>query len=172
MPRWSNIVSRRIGARGEDPDPCPDRALASYSNLTKGLEAASPADIHLYREWIAEHAPIVEQESAFLDHESDLVAVSARGNVLSADHRSGNHAELETPLVIVAFTLVSTIIVFKVVPRFLARIVISAIVGVAALCLLSPVVLSDWESIKHWKRTITMYVVTLERVLSDADEEA
>lgn len=135
-----------------------DRALASYSNLTKSLEPASRADINVYREWIAEHAPIVEQEAAFLNSESDLVTVSPRANGSSAHLQSGTRAELETPVIIVAFTLVSTIIVFKFVPRFLARIVISAMVGVASLCMLSPAVLNDFQNIKHWRRGIVMYV--------------
>lgn len=137
-----------------------DRALASYSNLTRSLEPASHADINIYRDWVAEHAPIVEQEAAFLHNESDLVAVSAHSNVSSVQTQSAKRAELETPVIIVAFTLVSTIIVFKVVPRFLARIVISAMVGVASLCMLSPAVLSDFQSIKHWGRGITMFVIT------------
>lgn len=149
-----------------------DRALASYSNLTKTLEPASHADIHVYREWIAEHAPIVEQEAAFLHHELDLITVSARANASSTHLPSGNRAELETPVIIVAFTLVSTIIVFKFVPRFLARIVISAMVGVASLCMLSPAVLSDFQSIRHWRRGITMYVWNLcGRVAKGADSE-
>lgn len=140
-----------------------DRALASYNNLTKSLESASHTDIRIYREWIAEHTSIVEQEAAFLHQESDLITVSARANGLSTHSQSGNCAELETPVIIVAFTLVSTIIVFKFVPRFFARIVISAMVGVAMLCMLSPAVLDDFQSIKQWRRGITMYVVTCER---------
>lgn len=107
---------------------------------------------------MAEHAPIVEQEAAFLHHELDLIAVSARANGSSARLQFGNRAELETPVIIIAFTLVSTIIVFKFVPRFLARIVISAMVGAASLCMLSPAVLNDFQNIKHWRRGITMYV--------------
>jgi hypothetical protein len=135
-----------------------DRALASYSNLARSLEPASHVDINIYRDWIAEHAPIVEQEAAFLHRESDLVAVSAHSNVSSVQTQSAKRAELETPVIIVAFTMVSTIIVFKVVPRFLARLVISAMVGVASLCMLSPAVLSDFQSIKRWGRGITMFV--------------
>ena len=88
--------------------------------------------------------------------ESDLVAVSARANGSSPHLGWGNHAELETPVIIVAFSMVSTIIVFKFVPRFLARIVISAMVGMALLCMLSPGVLNDFESIKRCRRGITM----------------
>lgn len=159
MPRWSNTVSAgMVLSMGSIILIMVDRALTSYSNLTKSLEPASPADIHVYREWIAEHAPIVEQEAAFLNHELDLITVSAGANGSSRHLQSGNRAELETPVIIIAFTLVSTIIVFKFVPRFVARIVISAMVGVASLCMLSPAVLNDYQTIKHWRRGITMYV--------------
>lgn len=144
-----------------------DRALASYSNLNKSLESASPADVHIYREWVAEHAPIVEQEAAFLNHELDLITVSARANSSSAHLQFGNGTELETPVIVIAFTLVSTIIVFKFVPRFLARIVISAMVGVASLCMLSPAVLNDVQNIKHWRRGITMYICDTSGLILD-----
>lgn len=64
--------------------------------------------------------------------------------------------ELEAPVITVAFTLVSTIIVFKVVPQILARLVISAVVGVAWLCMRSPSVLSDLKNIRAWGRGILM----------------
>lgn len=115
-------------------------------------------DIAVYRDWIAEHAPIAEQEAAFLQHEADLVAVSVQASTTSTHMQNPHRSQLETSVIIVAFTLVATIVVFKVVPRLLARIVISAIVGVAALCTLAPSALSDFKSIKDWRRGISMYV--------------
>lgn len=65
--------------------------------------------------------------------------------------------EIETPVFIVAFTLVSTIIVFKVVPMILARLVISAVFGVATLGNIAPGVLSNWgRGLREWKRGIAM----------------
>lgn len=56
-----------------------------------------------------------------------------------------------------AFTLVSTIIVFKVVPMILARLVISAVFGVATLGTIAPGVLSNWgRGLREWKRGIAM----------------
>lgn len=145
-----------------------DRALAAYSNLTKSLEPAAHADITAYRAWVAEHGPIVEQEAAFLHAEPDLVAVSARADASGMPVGAGHHAELESSVIIVAFSMVSTIIVFKFVPRLLARLVISAMVGAASLCLLSPAVLNDVQNVKRWRRGITMSVGCVE-CGSDAD---
>lgn len=100
---------------------------------------------------------MVEQEAAFLQTDADLVVVTPHnGNSPLPYMRPNPRSELETHVIIVAFTLVSTIIVFKVVPRILARLVISTIVGVASLCTLSPSVLSDPKSIRHWGRGIAM----------------
>lgn len=129
----------------------PDRALTSYSNLTKSLEPASHADITAYRSWITKHAPMVESESAFLNKGSDLLSVSSP-SASRSDFRSGT--ALETPVIVVAFGLLSTIIVFKVVPQILARLVISVMVGVASLCTLSPEVMNKPGNMLGWGKSI------------------
>ena len=129
----------------------PDRALTSYSNLTKSLEPASHADITAYRSWISKHAPMVESESAFLNLDSDLLSVSPP-LASRLDLRSGT--ALETPVIVVVFGLLSTIIVFKLVPQIFARLVISAMVGVASLCTLSPEVMNQPGSALNWRKAI------------------
>ena len=141
-----------------------DRALTSYNNLTRTLSPASPTSVVAYRSWLAEHAPIVSPETAFLDDPSDLLSIAAppinpTPNPTTAfspaaypNHRAGS--ALETPVIVVAFGLLSTIIVFRLVPQFLARLVISAMVGVAALCTLSPEVMKDVRGVREWGRAI------------------
>lgn len=94
---------------------------------------------------------MVESESAFLNQQSDLLSVTAP-SACRSDFRSGT--ALETPAIVVAFGLLSTIIVFKVVPQILARLVISAMVGVASLCTLSPEVMSQPGSVLGWRKAI------------------
>lgn len=57
---------------------------------------------------------------------------------------------------VVAFSLVSTIIVFKVVPKIFARLVISAMVGIASACTLSPEMPKNWTQLREWRRGIAM----------------
>lgn len=151
--KWSNTASR-LFLSFTPPEVANevhlDRALTSYSNLTKSLEPASHADITAYRSWITKHAPIVESESAFLSKDSDLLCVSP--STPKSSFRSGT--ALETPVIVVAFGLLSTIIVFKLVPRILARLVISAMVGVASLCTLSPEVMNKPDSALDWRKAI------------------
>ena len=135
-----------------------DRALSSYSNLTKNLELASTTDITAYRDWIAKRAPIAREEAAFLEHEADLVIAAPSKSLVPSPLPSQQDRELQTPVIIVAFTLVSTVITFRVVPRLLARLVISAMVGIASLCTLQPAVFSDPRHIRDWGKGITMYV--------------
>jgi len=54
----------------------------------------------------------------------------------------------------VVVALLSIIVVFKVVPQLLARVVISMVVGVAAICTLKPNALSDFANIRDSKRAI------------------
>lgn len=131
-------------------DPA-DRALTSYSNLVKSLDPASQTDITTYRSWIAAHTPIDERESAFLEKDSDLLGLSPQ---LSTKKGSRTGTALETPIVLVAFALLSTIVVFKVVPQILGRLVISAMVGVASLCALSPEVMTNLRCVRDWGKAI------------------
>ena len=134
--------------------------MTSYSNLTKSLEPASHTDITTYRQWIAQHTPIAEQEARFLDKEADLLCVTphqkaSKKNITSTTGVKEN--ELQTPIVVVAFALVSTIIVFKVVPRILGRLLISAMVGFAALAILYPGALTSMRSIRELGKGIAIY---------------
>lgn len=121
-----------------------DLALSSYSKLATSLQPASHSNIDAYRAWIAEHAPLVEQETDFLHNESDLLTIS-RNNTQAPKNPD------TTPMVMVAVVLVSTIVVFKVVPQLLARLVISAVVGVGGLCTLAPKIMEDVTMVKEWK---------------------
>ncbi|KAG8529064.1 uncharacterized protein KY384_005699 [Bacidia gigantensis] len=148
-----------------------NRALTSYTHLIRTLDPASSTDIAAYRSWIEEHTPIVPSESTFLSHQSDLVAITATPPTINSNANnhtrsrrrhsstpsctpSENHLvedgkiRLDSPFIVLAFMFVATIIVFKVVPRLLARLVISTMVGMATMCLLRPEGMGSW---KGWK---------------------
>ncbi|KAL9131699.1 MAG: hypothetical protein Q9217_000440 [Psora testacea] len=133
-----------------------NRALTSYSNLVKSLDPASQRDIKIYKEWIAQHVPVSREETRFLQTEADLVAVTPPHNPSQPQAYQG--AQLDFPIIVLAFAFVSTIIVFRVVPQILARLVISAMVGIASLCTLSPSMSMSLEGLRDWKQGITMYV--------------
>lgn len=69
--------------------------------------------------------------------------------------------DLETPVIVLWFALVSTTIVFHVVPYILARLVISLLMGVAALGILHPEALCSWEGMREWKGVIGGYIVVM-----------
>ena len=94
---------------------------------------------------------MVECESAFLSNDSDLLSVSTR-SASRSNFRSGT--ALETPAIVVTFGVLSTIIVFSLVPQIIARLVISAMVGVASLCTLSPEVMNKPGSARGWSKAI------------------
>jgi type II secretory pathway component PulF len=98
-----------------------------------------------------EHTPIAEQEASFLEKETDLLAVVTRTN---GKITSRGGTALETPIVLVAFALLSTVVVFKVVPQIMGRLVISAMVGVASLCTLSPDVMTNLTCMRDWGTAI------------------
>ena len=95
--------------------------------------------------------PVAEQETSFLLHDADMVTVKHE-HATASSHKSSS----EAPLAAVALTFVSIIVIFKVVPRFLARIVIGMVIGLAMLTVLSPSHLRDIWNIKSWRRNTSM----------------
>lgn len=54
--------------------------------MRHALPKASPRDVHTYRTWMHENAPIAKNETAFLDHELDLVSLNGVVHVNSGDN--------------------------------------------------------------------------------------
>ena len=54
---------------------------------------------------------------------------------------------LDSPFIVLAFAFVATIVVFRLVPSFIARLVIGALVGFASLCMLSPGERGGWRNV-------------------------
>lgn len=54
--------------------------------MRHALPKASPRDVHAYRTWMGENAPIAKNETAFLDHELDLVSLNGVFRVNGGDN--------------------------------------------------------------------------------------
>ncbi|KAL8708820.1 MAG: hypothetical protein Q9220_006381 [cf. Caloplaca sp. 1 TL-2023] len=124
-----------------------NQALSSYSNLTKTLSPTSRADIKTYRKWNAKHVTTGDSDISFLKHQHDLITIPQR------PQHSGPLI-LEYSPVTVALTILTTIIVFKFVPQFFARLVMSAVIGLALMCLISPASLLDLQLLKEKRRGV------------------
>lgn len=125
----------------------PDRTLSSYSNLTQTLSPSSKSDVNAYRKWIMKHNPIANPEVSFLNHRNDLVTVSQK-------RQHPTPTSLKYSPVTVALTILTTIIVFKFVPQFFARLVMSAVIGLALMCMVSPSSLLDLQLLKEKRRGV------------------
>lgn len=135
-----------------------DRTLTSYSNLTQTLSPSSNSDIKAYKRWIKERNLIAEPEDSFLKLPKDLVTVSH-------GRRHPAPTSLKYSPVTVALTILTTIIVFKFVPQFFARLVMSAVIGLALMCMVSPSSLMDLQALKEKKKGVGVYVGPLAMLL-------
>ncbi|KAI4279624.1 MAG: hypothetical protein L6R38_004980 [Xanthoria sp. 2 TBL-2021] len=131
-----------------------NQALSSYSSLTKSLYPSSPSDVKAYQKWLTKHTPIAEPEASFIQHRKDLITVSAQ-----AQHTSP--LILEYSPVTVALIILTTIIVFKFVPQFFARLVMSAVIGLALMCLVSPASLLDLRLLREKRRGMGVYAAVM-----------
>ncbi|KAI4240943.1 MAG: hypothetical protein L6R40_004823 [Gallowayella cf. fulva] len=132
-----------------------NQTLSSYTTLTKSLPSSSHSDIKTYQKWLTKHNPIAEPETTFLQHRNDLITVSSQ---------SSQHAVptiLEYSPVTVALTILTTIIVFKFVPLFFARLVMSAVIGLALMCLISPASLVDLRLMREKRKGVAVYAAVM-----------
>ncbi|KAI4181643.1 MAG: hypothetical protein LQ348_004984 [Seirophora lacunosa] len=130
-----------------------NRTLTSYSNLAQTLSPSSSSEINAYRSWITKHNPIAKPETSFLRKHNDLITVS-QGRQYSRLPTS-----LAYPPVTVTLTILTTIIVFKFVPQFFARLVVSAVIGLVYLA--SPRSLWDLQSLKENKKGAGIYAAVM-----------
>ncbi|KAL8812641.1 MAG: hypothetical protein Q9223_004901 [Gallowayella weberi] len=140
------IAERRTRTNFTDIRSLSDQTLASYSSLAKTLSSSSHSDIKTYQKWLTKHNSITDSEASFLQHRNDLITVS------SPIGQSSAPMILEYSPVTVALTILTTIIVFKFVPQFFARVIMSAVIGLALMCLISPASLVDLRLLREKRR--------------------
>ncbi|KAI4136590.1 MAG: hypothetical protein L6R39_007715 [Caloplaca ligustica] len=131
-----------------------NRTLTSYSNLVQTLSPSSKSDVNAYRKWIMKHNPIAKPEASFLNKRNDLVT-------LSQSRQHAAPSSLKYSPVTFALTVLTTIIVFKFVPQFFARLVMSAVIGLALMCMVSPGSLIDMQALKERKKGVGVYAVVM-----------
>ncbi|KAL8688368.1 MAG: hypothetical protein Q9218_005707 [Villophora microphyllina] len=131
-----------------------NQALSSYSNLTRTLSPSSHADINAYRKWMTKHKSVAEPEALFVQHRQDLVTVG----------RTQQHSalsNLEYSPFTMALTVLIHIVVFKFVPQLLARLVMSAVMGMALMCMASPASMLNLHMLKEKRRGLGLYAAVM-----------
>lgn len=111
-----------------------DKALLSFSNVSKSLEQAPAQAIQNYREWMDEHDPVDETESSFLEQDEDLVTTGPRKPAVStptatatstATPAAGQEAPQSAPPAITfPLLLILPLVAFAIVPSLLGRIIV------------------------------------------------
>lgn len=88
--------------------------------------------------------PIASSETKFLQNEADLLSVGPKRK----------HGIAESRVVTAGFALLALILIFRATPQIFARLVISAIMGLAALCTVCPSVLTDLKRLREMGRVM------------------
>lgn len=100
-----------------------DSAFTSFNTMSKEMDAAQPKDIQAYRAWLEERKPIDYAETRFLQHSSDLLAVSRRSANTGGGASSHQSAAIFLPLI-----LVLPLMAFAIVPGLLGRLFILVVI--------------------------------------------
>ncbi|KAI4612393.1 uncharacterized protein J4E87_010294 [Alternaria ethzedia] len=133
-----------------------NKALSSFSKLSKSLDPASAEDITAYREWMDEHDPINEEESQFLEEDADLVTLprkvpSSSSSSSAPPSTAAPTAGQDQSAIWFPLTLVLPLMAFAIVPSLLGRLlVIVLIVGAELKMVTSTPQLRNMLSTREW----------------------
>ena len=98
-----------------------NRALASYNALAQ-LMPTSDDEVQEYKDFLEENNPLVASETAFLEHLADLSTITGVACSQTMADKSAFNAGV---------AILFTIVVFKLVPNLIARIIIGAVIVLA-----------------------------------------
>ncbi|KAL9624496.1 MAG: hypothetical protein Q9160_001160 [Pyrenula sp. 1 TL-2023] len=101
-----------------------NKMLQSYRKLSLQLQMAHPEDVEEYHSWLMETHSIDLQETKFLDHTEDLVAVGR-----PRSHHSRQQSAIQMVVMTVAGSIMIPLLAFSVIPSYLPRIFVVVFTG-------------------------------------------
>ncbi|PZD46972.1 PAT1 domain containing protein [Pyrenophora tritici-repentis] len=130
-----------------------NKALSSFSNMSKELDRPTTKDIKAYRDWMDENEPLDYAESQFIERDSDLVAIPRKAPIKTAPVADQDQsAAVWFPL-----TLVLPLMAFATVPSLVGRLlVLVAIVGAELKLVKSTPELKSFMSTQEWNAAASM----------------
>ncbi|KAF2005901.1 hypothetical protein P154DRAFT_288311 [Amniculicola lignicola CBS 123094] len=123
-----------------------NQALSSYSNMLKNLDPAGEEDAQTYHNWLEKHAPIDRAEARFLEHKSDLLAVSRRKSAFAVGG-VGLHQSFAIALPLILMLPLTS---FAMIPGLLGRLFIIILIGSMEIYLVVSTELLRLMTIKEW----------------------
>ena len=147
MRSWTNIVSHSY-IELNYANFSSDRALSSYSSLSRHLDTVCLTTVNVYKEWLKHHPLTDDIETSFLEHNADLVAVPKHhGSTVSAMERSA---------LVTGSALLMTVIAFKIIPQLASRLLVGTIIALAMSCSGSSITF-DYNCLQEHGGRVAMY---------------
>ncbi|CAA9957318.1 PAT1 multi-domain protein [Pyrenophora teres f. maculata] len=131
-----------------------NKALSSFSSMSKELDRPTTKDIKAYRGWMDENEPLDYAESQFIERDSDLVAIPRKASIKTAPVADQDQsAAVWFPL-----TLVLPLMAFAIVPSLVGRLlVLVAMVGAELKLVKSTPELKSFMSTQEWNVAASIY---------------
>ncbi|OJZ89554.1 hypothetical protein ASPFODRAFT_182702 [Aspergillus luchuensis CBS 106.47] len=129
----------------------------AYSRVLQTLPRASTQDINTYRNWMKQTNPVIAAETRFLDYTKDLISLTPRMASTSTAK------PIFTTIIIASTAILLPLLAFSMISEFSGRLVVVALVGVAASIIASTNSTSADQLVDSrdgW-RCATMYVFLL-----------
>lgn len=120
--------------------------------MIKAFDPARTEDIRDYQSWVKKHTPIEKVEARFLEHESDLLAITPRKSTHSAPIIN-HYLAFGVPL-----ALLLALVTFAMIPDLLGRTFVVAIIAVLEGAVVYFMGLSSVMAIREWILCAVMYV--------------
>ena len=114
--------------------------------MLRDLDAPNVDDVQVYRSWLERHAPVERSEAQFLERRHDLIAVPRRRSSTTVSGVSAHQsAAIGLPLI-----AVMPLMLFAIVPSFLGRLFIIAVIGAAEVSVVTSTELMDLMAVREW----------------------
>ncbi|RMZ72054.1 hypothetical protein GMOD_00007045 [Pyrenophora seminiperda CCB06] len=132
-----------------------NKALSSFSDISKELHRPTAKDIEAYRNWMDENEPLDYAESQFIERDSDLVAIPRKASGKPAPPPDDEHHQ--SAAVWFPLTLVLPLMAFAIVPSLVGRLlVLVAIVGAEHKLVMSTPELKSFMTTHEWNAAASM----------------
>lgn len=127
--------------------------MTSFNSMVKDVDTAGTEDIQAYRSWIEKRTPIDYAETRFLQHSTDLLAVTRRRSASTV----GGVPSHQSAAIFLPLILVLPLMAFAIVPGLLGRLFVLVIIGGGIIkVIMSTKELLDLMTSREWTGCVSV----------------
>ena len=130
-----------------------NRAMSSYTSMSRDAASAEPGLVESYRHWVMKHKPIHEVETRYLDRQNDLILPA---QVVERE-RPGKHVALAY----LPVALMLPLLLFSLIPTLGGRLLVTLLIAGGAFLVAATTRIRMLMCSREWAVCGTVYVLLM-----------